>query len=126
MIQAQQDRMAGRRHRPMPRRVHFITDADRGYTLEQIRSAPGSAIVYGELHQRPTDERLQRSLPAIAIMRTADELPVVGRSFSPEILNDAVRGTAVLHTGRVEIVWEDPAHVDHGRSPDDEGRGGDD
>jgi len=41
-------------------------------------------------------------------MRTADELPVIGRSFSPEIVNEAIRGTAVLHTGRVEIVWEEP------------------
>lgn len=108
MVQTQQDRLAGRRHTCVPRRVHFITDTDCGYTLEQIRQAPGSGILYAELHQRPTDETLLRSLPAIAIMRTADELPAVGRSFRPEILNDAVRGTAVLHTGRVEIVWEDP------------------
>ena len=104
----------GRRHTCAPRRVHFITDADCGYTLEQIRTAPGSSILCAELHQRPTDERRQRTLPAIAIMRSADELPAVGRSFSPEILSDAIRGTAVLHTGCVEIVWEDPPALDRG------------
>jgi hypothetical protein len=108
MVEAQQDRLAGCRDARVPRRVHFITDADCGYTLAPLRRAPGSGILYAELHQRPTDEQRQRSLPAIAIMRTADELPAAGRSFSPEIVSDAIRGTAVLHTGRVEIVWEDP------------------
>jgi hypothetical protein len=108
MTQAQQHSLAGRRQSRVPRRVHFITDSDCGYTLEQIRTAPGSGILYAELHQRPTDEQRQRSLPAIAIMRTADELPAIGRSFSPEILSEAIRGTAILGTGRVEIVWEEP------------------
>jgi hypothetical protein len=91
-----------------PQRVHFITDSDCGYTLKQIRFVPGGGTLYGELHQRPTDERLHRALPAIAIVRTPEELPTVGLSFSPEILTDVSRGTAVLHTGRVEIVSEEP------------------
>jgi hypothetical protein len=91
-----------------PQRVHFITDSDCGYTLNQIRFAPGGGILYGELHQRPTDEHLHRALPAIAIVRTPEELPTVGLRFSPEILTDVSRGTAVLHTGRVEIVSEEP------------------
>lgn len=94
---------------PMPLRVHFITDSDRGYTLEGLRSVRGSDIIYGELHERPTDERPQRLLPAIAIMRTADDLPTVGRPFSPEIVSDLTRGTTVLRTGRVEIVTEEDA-----------------
>lgn len=116
-----------------PLRVHFITDADRGYTLSQIRVAPDGGLLYGELHQRPTDERLHRALPAVAILRSADELPTVGRRFRPEILSSIARSTVVLDTGRVEIVWEDPpshildpglqARVDDflkGRTPADE------
>ena len=97
------------RDRAMPLQVHFITDSDRGYTLSGIRSVRGSDIVYGELHERPTDERPQRVLPAIAIMRTADDLPTVGRPFSPEIVTDLTRGTTILRTGRVEIVTEEEA-----------------
>ena len=97
------------RDRSLPVRVHFITDSDRGYTLEGLRSVRGSDIIYGELHERPTDERPQRLLPALAIMRTADDLPTVGRPFSPEIVADLTRGTTVLRTGRVEIVTEDNA-----------------
>ena len=108
MTQTGQDRLAERRLRGVPRRIHFITDADCGYTLDQIRAVPGSHILYAELHQRPTDDHRQRSLPAIAVMRSADELPTVGRAFSPEILTAAIRGTAALSTGRVEIVWEEP------------------
>ena len=93
----------------VPRRVHFITDSDRGYTLEQIRTVRGSDIIYGELHERPTDEQPHRLLPAIAIMRTVDDLPTVGRPFSPEIVTDITRGTTVLRTGLVEIVSEDDA-----------------
>jgi len=97
----------------MPLRVHFITDSDRGYTLSGLRSVRGSDIIYGELHERPTDERPQRVLPAIAIMRTADDLPTVGRPFSPEIVTDLTRGTTVLRTGRVEIVTEEDAALGH-------------
>lgn len=97
----------------VPLMVHFITDSDRGYTLSGIRSVHGSDIVYGELHERPTDERPQRLLPAIAIMRTADDLPTVGRPFSPEIVTDLTRGTTVLRTGRVEIVTEEDAARAH-------------
>ena len=91
----------------LPQRVHFITDTDCGFTLERIRLAPDGGILYGELHQRPTDERLLAALPAIAIMRTLDELPSVGRRFRPEILSAIARATLVLDTGRVEIVSED-------------------
>jgi hypothetical protein len=108
MILAGQDRLADLRLRGVSRRMHFITDADCGYTLENIRAVPGSHMLYAELHQRPTDDHRQRSLPAIAVMRSTDELPTVGRAFSPQILTAAIRGTAVLSTGRVEIVWEDP------------------
>ncbi|NLE22941.1 MAG: hypothetical protein GX624_09205 [Actinobacteria bacterium] len=108
MIPTGQDRRGERRLRAVPRRIHFITDADCGYTLQQIRAVPDSDILYAELHQRPTDGRRQRALPALAIMRSPDELPTVGRAFTPEILADALRGTAPLHTGRVEIVWEEP------------------
>jgi len=97
----------------MPLRVHFITDSDRGYTLSGLRSVRGSDIIYGELHERPTDERPQRVLPAIAIMRTADDLPTVGRPFSPEIVTDLTRGTTVLRTGCVEIVTEEDAALAH-------------
>ena len=97
------------RDHPMPLCVHFITDADRGYTLSGLRSVHGSDIIYGELHERPTDERPQPVLPAIAIMRTADDLPTVGRPFSPEIVTDLTRGTTVLRTGRVEIVTKEGA-----------------
>ena len=95
--------------RGLPRRVHFITDADRGYTLKRIRTVAGSGIIYGELHERPTDERPQPLLPAVAIMRTPDDLPTVGRPFSPEIVTDMTRGTTVLRTGLVEIVSDDDA-----------------
>jgi hypothetical protein len=91
----------------LPRRVHFITDSDRGFTLEQIRTVRGGDIIYGELHERPTDEQPHRLLPGIAIMRSADELPTVGRPFNPEIVTDITRGTTVLRTGLVEIVSED-------------------
>ena len=93
--------------RGLPRRVHFITDADRGYTLKRIRTLAGSGIIYGELHERPTDEQPQPLLPAVAIMRTPDDLPTVGRPFSPEIVTDMARGTTVLRTGLVEIVTEE-------------------
>ena len=93
--------------RAVPRRVHFITDADRGYTLARIRTIPGSGIIYSELYERPTDEKPQPILPAVAIMRTPDDLPTVGRQFSPEIVTDRTRGTCVLRTGLVEIVTEE-------------------
>ena len=108
MTQAGRDGLAERRLRGTPRRIHLVTDADCGYTLEEIRAVPGSHILYAELHQRPTDDRRQRSLPAIAVMRSTAELPTVGREFTPEILTDAVRGTTALSTGRVEMVWEEP------------------
>ena len=95
----------------LPPRMHFVTDSDRGYTLEGLRSVRGSDIIYGELHERPTDQRPQRLLPAIAIMRTADDLPTVGRPFSPEIVTDLTRGTTVLRTGRVEAVTDEAATV---------------
>jgi hypothetical protein len=101
------------RDQAMPLRMHFITDSDRGYTLSGIRSVRGSDIIYAELHERPTDERPQRVLPAIAIMRTADDLPTVGRPFSPEIVTDLTRGTTVLRTGRVEVVTEEDAARAH-------------
>jgi hypothetical protein len=97
----------------LPLRMHFVTDADRGYTLEGLRSVRGSDIIYGELHERPTDERPQRLLPAIAIMRTADDLPTVGRPFSPEIVTDLTRGTTVLRTGCVEVVTNEIAAREH-------------
>jgi hypothetical protein len=108
MILTGQDRLAHLRLRGVARRMHFITDADCGYTLENISEVPGSHILYAELHQRPTDDHRQGSLPAIAVMRSSDELPTVGRAFSPQILTPALRGTAALSTGLVEIVWEDP------------------
>ncbi len=108
MTPAGQNGRGERRLRGVPGRIHFITDADCGYTLQQIRAVPGSDILYAELHQRPTDGRRQRALPALAIMRSLDELPTVGHAFTPEILADALRGTAALSTGRVEIVWEEP------------------
>ncbi len=97
----------------LPPRMHFVTDSDRGYTLEGLRSVRGSDIIYGELHERPTDQRPQRLLPAIAIMRTADDLPTVGRPFSPEIVTDLTRGTTVLRTGRVEVVTNEGAVREH-------------
>jgi hypothetical protein len=108
MTQAGRDGLAGRRLSGAPWRIHLVTDADCGYTLEEIRAVPGSHILYAELHQRPTDDRRQRSLPAIAVMRSTDELPAVGQAFTPEILTEAVRGTTALSTGRVEMVWEEP------------------
>ena len=67
----------------LPRRVYFVTDADRGYTLDRIHTVEGSDIVYGELHQRATDEEKVPLLPALAIMRTSADLPAVGREFTP-------------------------------------------
>lgn len=95
------------RDHSVPLRVHFITDADRGYTLERLRTIQGSGIIYGELHERPTDEQPQPILPALAIIRTQDDLPSVGREFSPEIVTDRTRGTCILRTGLVEIVTEE-------------------
>jgi hypothetical protein len=93
--------------RGLPQRVHFITDSDRGYTLTSIRRVPGSDIIYSELAERPTDDHQLAVLPAVAIMRTADDLPAVGREFTPEIVSDLIRGTGVLRTGVVEFVSED-------------------
>jgi hypothetical protein len=94
--------------RPLPRRVHFVTDGDRGFTLDQIHAIEGSDIIYSELHERVTDENRLAVLPAVAIMRTAAELPVVGREFCPEIVSQLTRGTNVFRTGLVEALVEEP------------------
>ena len=93
---------------PLPRRVHFVTDNDRGFTLNEIHVVEGSDIIYSELHERVTDLDRLAVLPAVAIMRTADELPVVGREFCPEIVSQLTRGTNVFHSGRVEALVEEP------------------
>jgi hypothetical protein len=93
---------------PLPRRVHFVTDTDRGYTLDEIHAVEGSGIIYSELHERATDEGRTAILPAVAIMRTADDLPEVGREFTPEIVSHLTRGTNVFRTGRVEALMEEP------------------
>jgi hypothetical protein len=82
--------------RLLPLRVHFVTDADRGYTLEQIHSIEGSGIIYSELHERATDADELSILPATAIMRTAGDLPDVGRPFTPEIVSHLTRETNVF------------------------------
>jgi hypothetical protein len=95
------------RLRPLPRRVHFVTDADRGYTLDEIHAVEGTGIIYSELHERVTDADRLSILPAVAIMRTADDLPAVGRDFTPEIVSHLTRGTNVLNAGRVEAMMEE-------------------
>ena len=93
---------------PLPRRVHFVTDTDRGYTLNEIHAVEGTDIIYSELHERLTDTDRLSILPAVAIMRTADDLPAVGRDFTPEIVSQLTRGTNVLNAGRVEAMTEEP------------------
>ncbi len=93
---------------PLPRRVHFVTDTDRGYTLDQIHAVEGTGIIYSELHERVTDADKLSVLPAVAIMRTAEDLPAVGRDFTPEIVSHLTRGTNVLNAGRVEALMEEP------------------
>jgi hypothetical protein len=93
---------------PLPRRGPFVTDADRGYTLDQIHAVEGTGMIYSELHERATDTDRLSILPAVAIMRTADDLPVVGRDFTPEIVSHLTRGTNVLNAGRVEALMEEP------------------
>jgi hypothetical protein len=93
--------------RPLPLRVHFVTDADRGYTLDQIHAIEGSGMIYSELHERATDADQLSILPAIAIMRTADDLPCVGRPFTPEIVSHLTQGTNVFKCGRVEALTEE-------------------
>jgi len=94
--------------RRLPRRVHFVTDTDRGYTLDQIHAIEGSGIIYSELHERATDKAQAAILPAVAIMRTADDLPRVGRPFTPEIVSHLTRGTNVFQAGCVEALTEEP------------------
>ena len=91
----------------LPRRVYFVTDADRGYTLDRIHAVEGSDIVYGELHQRGTDEDKVPLLPALAIMRTSADLPEVGRDFTPELVSHLTRGTTVFKAGGVEALMEE-------------------
>jgi hypothetical protein len=94
--------------RPLPRRIHFVTDTDRGFTLDQIHIVEGSDIIYSELHERLTDGDRIPVLPAVAIMRTLDDLPAVGRDFNPEIVSELTRGTNVFCAGRVEALTEEP------------------
>jgi hypothetical protein len=101
--------MHPRTPRLLPRRIHFVTDADRGYTLDQIHAVEGSGIIYSELHERAGDADHIAVLPAVAIMRTADDLPAIGRDFTPEIVSDITRGTNVFCAGRVEALTEEPA-----------------
>jgi hypothetical protein len=96
------------RRRPLPRRVHFVTDTERGYTLDQIRFVEGSDMVYSELHERATDRQQLAILPAVAIMRTPDELPQVGRDFTPEVVSELTQGTNLFNAGRVEALTEEP------------------
>ena len=94
--------------RPLPRRIHFVTDTDRGFTLDHIHAVAGSDLIYSELHERVTDSHLIPVLPAVAIFRTTDDLPAVGLDFSPEIVSVITRGTNVFCAGRVEALAEEP------------------
>lgn len=94
--------------RTLPRRIHFVTESDRGYTLDQIHRVEGSDVICSELHERLTDARRIPTLPATAIMRTADDLPKVGRDFNPEIVSGLTRETMVFRAGRVEALTEEP------------------
>ena len=46
-------------------------------------------------------------LPAVVILRSADDLPTVGHHFNPEIVSDL--GACTLRTGLVEIISQDQA-----------------